>query len=113
MRDVFFDSKSAEHVSRFDDKSSRLEQYKMFINRKQLRLSLSKMGVFAKDDMLEEDQGVAKKSETEKMRVKRRSGKRVDWNGGAGEDRSEDLSNAVTLWNFEREVERSRLSSTF
>ena len=113
LRDVFFDSKSADHSSRFDDKSSRLEQYKMFINRKQLRLSLSKMGVFAKDDMLEEDQGVAKKSETEKMRVKRRSGKRVDWNGGAGEDRSEDLRNAVTLWNFEREVERSRLSSTF
>jgi len=57
LRDVFFDSKSDEHVAGADDKAYRLEQNKMFINSKQLRLSLSKMGVFVKKDALEAEQG--------------------------------------------------------
>jgi hypothetical protein len=41
-------------------------------------------------------------------------GRRGDWaREKASEDRMEDLRNVETLWNFEKEVERSRLSSTF
>ena len=49
----------------------------------------------------------------EKARVHRRRGRGGDFNGEVHADRSADLRNAVTLWTFEREVERSRLSSTF
>jgi hypothetical protein len=112
LRDVFFDSKSDENLAGVD-KSDRLEQNSLFINNKQLRRSLSKMGVFVINDVLEDREPVINKRETEKPRVNRRRGRRGDWNSKLGEDKSEDLRNAVTLWKFEREVERSRLSSTF
>jgi hypothetical protein len=112
LRDVFFDSKSDEHPAGVD-KSDRLEQNSLFINNKQLRRSLSKLGVFVINEVLEDGEPVIKKRETEKLRVNRRRFRRGDWNSKLGEDRSEDLRNAVTLWKFEREVERSRLSSTF
>jgi hypothetical protein len=56
---------------------------------------------------------VEKSERAENLRVCRRRGRGGDFNGDVNEDSSEDLRNAVTLWKFEREVERSRLSSTF
>ena len=98
-----------EHAAAEDAKQNTIHQSCLFINRSQLKLSLAKVGVARRD------------AEAEAPAPKRAPGVQSRRGRGRGEyaaersieERMEDLRNDVTLWDLEREVERSRLSSTF
>jgi hypothetical protein len=80
-----------------------------------LTLSLTRLQVFTKKgDVFEPTKGQEKKTDAGKTSVNRRRGrgKRGDWSDEKHDDQR-DLRGSVTLWKFEKELERSRLSSTF
>lgn len=58
--------------------------------------------------------GKTDQADVQKKTRKKRNRRKGEWAGEKSyEERMDGLQNDVTLWNFEREVERSRLSSTF
>jgi len=107
LRDIFCDLGASER----DKNRSHL-----FINKQQLKVSLAKMGCAMRDDT-QEQEVLQKKDPGKTTRTIRRGicrrGDRTSENS-AVEDRMEDLQKyTVSLWSLEREVERSRLVSTF